>query len=162
IRGQGVFQHDGFERKPSGVNTERYNGMVKYQPFKKTTIAAGVAYYDSIGNRPNFAPPRDYISLLGATPKPPGGPPAHIIPVGRKALGPFGTFPNTAYPATAPDYFENTFTGSGRAQLYIDRSGVAYWGAPSGFSNTTPLAGATTAGPTSGGLRYLMATAPQA
>src|SRR6185436_5614693 len=32
VRGSAVYQHEGFVRKPSGVDTERYNGMIKYQP----------------------------------------------------------------------------------------------------------------------------------
>ena len=160
VRGQAVFQKEAFERKPSGVNTERYNGMVKYQPFKKTTITAGVSYYHTYGNRPNFVMPRDYVSYWAASGKPTWDPIAQVVHVNGQTLGPFGAFPNTAY--AGPDYFENTFTGSGRAQAYVDQGALKYWAAPSGFSNTTPLAGATTAGPTSGGLRYLMATAPQA
>ncbi len=39
VRASAAFQHDGFIRKPSGVNNVRYKGMVKYRPFRKTTIA---------------------------------------------------------------------------------------------------------------------------
>src|SRR5258707_15237298 len=34
LRFSAVNQHDGFVRKPSGVDTERYTGMIKIQPFK--------------------------------------------------------------------------------------------------------------------------------
>ena len=51
IRVSEVFQHDGFVRKPSGVNTQRFNGMVKFRPFKTTTISAAYNYYRMIGNR---------------------------------------------------------------------------------------------------------------
>ena len=159
VRGQGVFQHDGFQRKPSGVNTERYNALVKYQPFKKTTVTASVSYYDSNGNRPNFVPPRDNVTYWVASGKPTWDPIAQVIHVGGQTLGPFGTFPGTAY--AGPDYFQTTFTGSNHGFTYIDQGRVAYWAAPTGFSNVTPLAGATTAGPTSGGLRYLLATTGQ-
>ena len=37
LRVNGSFQHDGFVRKPSGTDTVRYNGMVPYQPFRRTT-----------------------------------------------------------------------------------------------------------------------------
>jgi outer membrane receptor for ferric coprogen and ferric-rhodotorulic acid len=62
IRGSAVFQQEEFTRKPSGVKTERYNGMIKYKPFKYTTIAGSVFYYHAYGNRPNTLPPRDNIS----------------------------------------------------------------------------------------------------
>ncbi|HET7536678.1 MAG TPA: TonB-dependent receptor plug domain-containing protein, partial [Candidatus Didemnitutus sp.] len=62
FRVNGGYQHDGFVRKPSGVNTRRYDGFVKYQPFKKTTITASIIDYDMDGNRPNFTPPRDYVT----------------------------------------------------------------------------------------------------
>ena len=29
VRASQVFEHDGFNQKPSGVNTVRYNGMIK-------------------------------------------------------------------------------------------------------------------------------------
>jgi len=64
IRGSASIQHDGFVRKPSGVDTERYNGMIKYSPFKSTTIRAGVQYYHGYGVRPNFVPPA-IISAIG-------------------------------------------------------------------------------------------------
>ena len=58
VRASAVFQEEAFARKPSGVKTERYNGMIKYQPFKYTTISASVNYYHSYGNRPNSLPPK--------------------------------------------------------------------------------------------------------
>jgi outer membrane receptor for ferric coprogen and ferric-rhodotorulic acid len=161
VRGQAVFQHDAFQRKPSGVNTERYNGLIKYQPFKKTTITAGLSYYDSYGNRPNFVPPRDFVSYWIASGRPTWDPIAQVVHVNGQTLGPFTTS-TTAY--AGPSYFQtNPAQGfSQQAQAYIDQNGLAYWAAPTGFSNTVPLAGASTAGPTSGGQKYLLGTAPSA
>ncbi len=159
VRGQAVFQHDGFVRKPSGVNTERYNAMIKFQPFKKTTISASVNYYDSHGNRPNFVTPRDNVSYWIASGKPTWDPIAQVVHVNGQTLGPFTTS-TTAY--AGPNYFQTTFTGSNHSYAYVDQNGLGYWAAPTGFSNTAILAGATTAGPTSGGQKYLLATTPQA
>src|SRR5882672_6303131 len=39
VRGQAVNQREAFQRKPSGVDTERYNGMIKYTPFRNTTLS---------------------------------------------------------------------------------------------------------------------------
>lgn len=62
VRGSVVKQHDGFELKPSGFDTVRYNGMVRFHPFKRTTLSASYEYYQAHGNRPNAVPPRDGIS----------------------------------------------------------------------------------------------------
>src|ERR1019366_6563766 len=62
IRASGAFQHDGYIRKPSGTDTVRYNAMVKFQPFKFTTITASSSYYRMNGTRANAAPPRDSLS----------------------------------------------------------------------------------------------------
>ncbi len=62
FRVSAVRQRDGFDLKPSGVDTERYNGMVQFRPFKKTTINASYQFYRAQGNRPNSLPPLDGIS----------------------------------------------------------------------------------------------------
>jgi hypothetical protein len=62
LRVSAVRQHDGFDLKPSGVDTERYNAMVQFRPFKRTTINASYQYYRAQGNRPNSLPPLDGIS----------------------------------------------------------------------------------------------------
>lgn len=155
LRVSAVNQREGFVRKPSGMDTERYNGMVKYQPFKNTTISGSISYFHQYGNRPNFSPPRDSISYWVSQGRPTWDPVTSTVHVHGGSLGPFLT--NTGL----PDYFNNSFTGSGRNYLFIDQNGIGYWSAPSGFSNTTPLAGATTAGPTSGGqaVRFMSPTA---
>ena len=61
-RGSAVFQHDGYVRKPSGTDTKRLNAMVRYQPFKRTTLTASHFYFHITGNRPNTTPPRDAIT----------------------------------------------------------------------------------------------------
>ena len=143
VRGSGAFQHDGFVRKPSGVDTERYNGMVKYQPFRNTTISGSASYYHQYGNRPNFTPPRDSISYWIQSGRPTWDPVTSQVHLNGATVGTFT--------GTPPDYFNNSFTGSNHNFLFIDQGGVGYWTTPSTFSNATPLAGATTAGPTSGG-----------
>ena len=138
IRGSAAFQHEGFVRKPSGVNTERYNGMIKFKPFKDTTISATASYYHSYGNRPNFTPPRDSISYWAASGKPTWDPVAQVVHVNGQTLGPFTS-------ATGlPDYFNNTFTGNNHSYLFIDQGGIGYFAAPTTFGNLTtgPISGA--------------------
>src|SRR5581483_10483836 len=118
VRVNGSFQHEGFQRKPSGVNTIRYSGMVKYQPFKYTTISASVGYYRMDGNRPNFTTPRDDISYWAASGHPTWDPIAEVIHVNGQTLGPFTTDTNV------PDYFNRTYRGNDKAQVYIGQDGL--------------------------------------
>ena len=133
VRFAEVFQHEGFVRKPSGVNTERYNGMIKYSPFKTTTISAGYSYYRLNGNRPNFQPPRDYLSYWLASGKPSWDPVAQVIHVNGATLGPFTADTNI------PDYFNRSTNWSGISQLYVDRSGIGLWTVPQTTLSTSPL-----------------------
>jgi len=143
VRASAAFQHDAFIRKPSGVNTVRYNGMVKYQPFKKTTIAASYSYYRMNGNRPNFSPPRDNISYWLANGSPTWDPVAQVVHVGGRTLGPFAN--ETA--AGFPDYFNRSFSGSGQFYAYIGQGGLELLGTGGSTSSTNPGTG-------SGTLRY--------
>ncbi len=62
VRFSEVFQQTEFNRQPSGVKTERYNAMVKYRPFRNTTISGTYQYFHSYGRRPNSITPRDAVS----------------------------------------------------------------------------------------------------
>jgi hypothetical protein len=59
VRVSAVKQYDGYQLKPSGVNSRRYNAMVQLRPFKSTTINASYQVYRTGGNRPNSTPPMD-------------------------------------------------------------------------------------------------------
>jgi outer membrane receptor for ferric coprogen and ferric-rhodotorulic acid len=134
FRATGVFQHEGFTRKPSGVNTSRYAGMFKYQPFRSTTITAGFSFYRMNGNRPNFSPPRDNITYWKSVGMPTWDPLTNSIHLGGATLGPY-----TASTYNGPDYFNNSFTGSNHSFLYIDQNGVGNWTMPSATNNVTLL-----------------------
>jgi len=163
VRGTVVFEHDGYERKPSGTNVERYNGMIKYRPFKSTTISGNVDFYRMNGNRPNELPPRDNISYWLQSGSPTWDPTTQQIHINGATVG---TYTATTY--NGPDYFSNGLLGNNHSQIFIDKGGLAYWAAPSVYSNTTVLLaggtlsgpGATTFGPTSTSLadRYLETT----
>ncbi len=142
IRGTGVFQHDGFIRKPSGVDTERYNLMAKFQPFKNTTISAGVYYFHQYGTRANFVNPRDSVSYWKSQGSPTWDPLTETVHVNGQTLGPFTS------DGSVPDALQRSFTGNGHSYLYIDRNGIGYFSAPQtyGISNgsISPLAGGQT------------------
>lgn len=155
LRVNGVFQHEGFVRKPSGVNTVRYNAMMKWQPFKGTTITAGYGVYRMNGNRPNFSPPRDSVSYWIASGRPGWDPVTQTIHVNGQTLGPF------TKDTTVPDYFNRSFIGSTRSFLYIDQNGIANWTLPQTSVSTLPLLSSSLALNTSGTAR-LMSASPAA
>ncbi|HTT55612.1 MAG TPA: TonB-dependent receptor plug domain-containing protein, partial [Opitutaceae bacterium] len=162
IRVEGGFQHDGFIRKPSGVNTVKYNGMIKYRPFKGTLLTASMNFYRMNGNRPNYIPPRDNISYWIASGKPTWDPTTQLIHVNGLTIGPITstTFP-TSFGGQNTDYFSATLLGGSHSQMFIDQNGLSYWSAPQAFNNTSALLpGTTVRGPTSGGQadRFLQTT----
>jgi outer membrane receptor for ferric coprogen and ferric-rhodotorulic acid len=156
IRASGVFQHDGYIRKPSGTNTVKYNGMLKFRPFKKTMLSASVNFYRMNGNRPNEIPARDNISYWISSGKPTWDPTTQQIHINGVTVG---TFTSTTY--NGPDYFSSTLLGGGHSQMFIDQNGLSYWSAPQAFNNTSALLpGTTVRGPTAGGQadRFLQTT----
>lgn len=132
IRASGVFQHDAFERKPSGVDTERYNGMIKYQPFKNTTISGSVFYYHAYGNRANALPPRDNLSYWISQGKPTWDPVTQQIHINGVTVATV-----TAANYNGPTYFTASGLGNDRSQMFIDQNGLSYWAAPRGTTSTT-------------------------
>jgi hypothetical protein len=165
VRFSQVFQHDAFERKPSGVDTERYNGMIKYQPFKSTTVTAFISSYRMDGTRPNTIPPRDNVSYWIKSGKPTWDPIAQVIHVNNQSINVYALSTGAAFPSSVKgtntngvpvgttvntDYFSSALLGGNHNQMFIDQSGLAYWSAPQATSNTaTILPGATAVGPTS-------------
>lgn len=121
VRASGSYQHDGFEGKPSGVNSVRYNAMIKAQPYQSTTLSGSFLYYRMNGNRPNYTPPRDYISDWVAAGKPGCDPIAQVVHLNGQTLGPF-----TA-DATVPYYFSRAGTMQTRSNIFVDQSGLSYW-----------------------------------
>jgi hypothetical protein len=134
VRGSAAFQHDGYVRKPSGTNTVRFNGMVKFQPFKATTITASHSLYRLNGNRPNMIMPRDAITAWRAAGSPTWD------PLTNRAFRSDGTVLGT-FTGNPPAYF--AFSGSissgvGTSLVSIDKGTVAYWTPVRASSTTTP------------------------
>jgi hypothetical protein len=146
FRVSGSFQHDAYTRKPSGQNSVRYNGMVKFQPYKYTTITASTAYFRQNGNRPNASPPRDSLSYWIANGRPTWDPATNQIHLNGVTVG---TFTNNT---GLPDYFNNSFTGSGRFYAYVGSNGLEYLSPGASTLSTNPGSG-------SGGLRLMSTSA---
>ncbi len=143
-----AFQHDAFRRKPSGTDTLRYNGMVKFRPFRTTEISASHAYYRMNGNRPNSLMPRDGITYWLERGRPAWDPVTQTYTVdgatfGQNGAGPLATRTPITSDNNIPDVFQRSFSGSDRSYVFIDRGAVAYWTTPTANSGTTPLANNT-------------------
>lgn len=146
IRASGAFQHDGFVRKPSGMNTVRYNGFVKFQPARNTTLSASYLHYRSNGNRPNFTPPRDDISDWVNTGKPTWDPVLQVIHVNGQTIDRNGVVtggraivPIAADANIPANLALSRSPNNSRSMLYIDQKGVGYWTGPGATSVTTAL-----------------------
>ncbi len=121
IRGSAVFQHDGFHLKPSGTDTARLNGMVKFQPFKYTTVTASYSYYRLTGNRPNVTTPLDGVSLWASSGRPTWDPITGRVHLNGNTLGPYT-------PTTLPSYFATTSSIRTYSTMAVDRSGqISAW-----------------------------------
>jgi hypothetical protein len=140
LRFSALQGEEGFVRKPSGMETTRYNGMIQYRPFKNTTLNASYLRYESEGNRPNFTPPRDYVSHWIAQGKPGWDPITQriVMPDGT-TYGPFTT-DNAAFAAPGGSAFNRTGGAFQRSNVFIDRNGPFYWTATSNNTGTTPTA----------------------
>ncbi|MSU49075.1 MAG: TonB-dependent receptor [Opitutus sp.] len=132
VRGSAVFQHDGYVRKPSGTDTKRLNAMVRYQPFKRTTLSASHFYYHITGNRPNTTPPRDAITGWIKAGKPTWDPVTTTAKINGVPVP--GTFTAT----TLPPYFTSANIRD-QSALFIDTDGsVGYWGPGRTSSTSSP------------------------
>jgi len=132
VRGSAAFQHDGFVRKPSGTDTKRLNAMVRYQPFKRTTLTASHFYYHITGNRPNTTPPRDAVtSWIRA-----GMPTWDPVTFSAKLNG--VRVPQNFTATTLPPYFTSASLRD-QSVLFIDTDGsIGYWGPGRTSSTNTP------------------------
>ena len=134
VRGSFVYQHDGFSRKPAGTDTRRFNGMVKYQPFKYTTINASYSFYRLEGNRPNTTTPRDAISGWKNAGSPTWNPLTSRVTVNGV------TSANTFAIASLPTGLANAAgTGRTNSTVFVDGNGaIGFWGPTQATATTSP------------------------
>ena len=132
VRGNAVFQHDGYVRKPSGTDTRRFNTMIRYQPFKRTTLTASHFYFHITGNRPNTTPPRDAITGWIKAGMPTWDP----VTTTAKING--ARVPGTFTASTLPVYFTSASIRD-QSALFINTDGaIGYWGPGRTSSTATP------------------------
>ncbi len=124
LRGSVVFQHDGFERKPSGVDSVRLNGMIRFQPLPKTTITGSISTYRSWGTLVNQTMPRETITAWKAA----GSPTWDPVTATAKINGVVqpGAWTNT----NLPSYFSaSQFLAL--PTIFVQPDGNATWWGPS-------------------------------
>lgn len=148
IRAVGGYQDEEFQRKPSGMNTRRLNAMVKYQPFKYTTITGLAIDYKSYGNRPNYTPPRDNVTYWRNSGSPSWNPSTSTYTLNGVTYGMSsaatgatvvagGAFPITS-DNNVPDFFFRPNYMFQRSNIYVDQNGIGYWTDPVSSSKVTP------------------------
>ena len=145
LRVNGSTQNEAFIRRPSGVDTKRYNAAIKYQPFANTRISASYIHYGMKGNRPNFTPPRDYVTDWRAAGSPTWDPVNQLvhrngITYGMSADGKSLTA-GSSVPIISDSFVPFYFTRQGaiqsRSNIYVDQGiGVAYWSTNSAVNPT--------------------------
>ncbi len=132
VRGSAVYQHDGFTRKPSGTDTKRLNGMIRYQPFKYTSITGSHSYYHITGQRPNTTMPRDAITGWIKAGMPTWDP----VTTTAKLNG--VRVPGTFTATTLPPYFASASLRD-QSALFVDTNGsIGFWGPARTTSTSSP------------------------
>ena len=126
VRVSAARQHDGYALKPSGTNTERYNGMVRYRPFRNTMLTASASSHRLEGNRPNSNTPADMISGWIRQGSPTFNPVNSTITVNGV------TRAQTTQDISA--YTSPSWAG----QIYVDQGGIGFWGTGQTTLSTTP------------------------
>jgi hypothetical protein len=145
LRYSQVLQDTEYNLQPSGVKQERYNGMVKYRPFKNTTISASHQFFHQYGRRPNSVTPRDAVSSWLAAGSPSWDPRTNTAyrngsPV-NAAGNPVNTLGAGVPRINGNQVFNSAFqtTGRGTSLMFIDQGGISYWTAPRGTTTQDAL-----------------------
>ena len=119
VRGSAVAQREGFQLKPSGVLTERFNAMARWQPFNTTAISGSYLDYHSYGNRPNTTTPRESITAWRDAGSPTWDPLTNSATV------------NGVTTVGVPPYFNRSLL-TGNSSFMLDPGGLMWWGTTSG------------------------------
>ena len=116
VRASAVYQHDGFNEKPSGDTSRRLNFLVRVQPFKTTSVRASFQQYDFYGSRASSITPRDTISYWKSVGSPTWDPTTSTVTVNGVS---------TAMGAANPAVLGNA--GFSNPVIYVDQTGIGRW-----------------------------------
>lgn len=134
VRGSAVYQHDGYVRKPSGTDTIRLNGMIRYQPFKYTSLTASHSYYHLEGTRANVTMPRDAVTGWRKAGSPTWDPVTSTAKINGVPVA--GRFTATSL----PPFFSNANFRT-LSTLFIDNGTVGFWSPSRTTSSNNPNVG---------------------
>jgi outer membrane receptor protein involved in Fe transport len=138
VRGSAVFQHDGYDLKPSGTDSLRLNGMTRYRPFKTTTFSASYQHYKLSGNRPNAQMPRDAITPWLEAGAPTWDPLTATRYINGVAVQVGGVLPVSSRLRTL--WQGGSFSANGH--LYVDGDGsIGLWTPGRGTTSASPAGG---------------------
>lgn len=129
IRGSAAWQRDGFELKPSGVDSRRLNGMVRYRPIENGTLTGMYSTYRLRGNRPNVTLPRETISGWIAAGRPTWDPITRTVKRDGVIVG---TYPDSVPPGFTVEPHD-VFTN-----FFVEPDGTSYVSAGRHTSATNP------------------------
>lgn len=126
LRASAARQYDGYALKPSGTNTQRYNGMVRYRPFRNTMLTASASSYRLEGNRPNSNTPADMVSgwIRQGSPT-------------FNGVNSTITVNGVTRARTATDLTDYTAPAAS-GQIYADQGGIGFWGTGQTTLSATP------------------------
>jgi hypothetical protein len=76
-----LYDHRGYQRKPSADNYRRQTIAVTYEPFSKTRLTASFEHYDNYNNRPNFTMPTDFVTSWRKSGRPSWDPTTQLVTI---------------------------------------------------------------------------------
>lgn len=136
IRGSAVYQHEGFVRRPAGVDSVRLNAMVRIQPFKTTSLTASYSKYRSYGTMDNKTMPKETISSWRAAGSPTWDPITAKVRLGGAVL------PESWTTTSLPPYFQASQMLT-LSSLFVQPDGTVSWWGPSRTTTNTTTPNAT-------------------
>jgi hypothetical protein len=145
VRASSVYQHTGYEQKPSGFEERRFNFMLRAQPFRSTTLRASFQSYRGVGTRASAVTPRDAVSYWKSLGSPSWDPITSTVSYGSNTFVAGATNPNGLGGQNFTD-----------PVLFVDNGGIQLW-----MISRMPAATATNGPINSGGTNRLLESLPE-
>ncbi|WP_146180210.1 TonB-dependent receptor plug domain-containing protein [Opitutus sp. ER46] len=156
VRASAVFQNDHFQRKPSYAQSERYNGMITWQPYKETTIRGWVEYYENLARRPNAVLPRDGVTYWQQNGRPTWDPSTWTVTRnGVKTVVPYNANQGTETAALGPGLESGGTALYARPSMFVEPDGSIPLWMVGRLSSTDPTTGAPTPDRQQGNQRFV-------
>lgn len=137
LRAAGVYDREGFERKPAREEIRRLQVSAQAKPFAGTTIKTSFERYHNDAQRPNSITPREYISDWIAAGRPAWDPTTRIVTYADgRTTGPFTVAQDNLLPLGLIGPGTNYYN---RTPISIEPDGtVSYWSVARTGNAATP------------------------